>query len=129
MTRILQVPASRVQARQTRRIRDSKIDIGWFASQSDYPIEHPPELAKDSLLELNDIFLHSWRTKHQAWRCTALRPIVWTPLVETETIVVPGDHRLRQFVITNNGKPSYIVPNSLARRYRDKADAITNTTS
>lgn len=34
----------------------------------------------------------------------------------------PGDDKVRQFVITEGGKPSFVVPPSYARRYKEKGE-------
>lgn len=116
-----QVPESLVRARQTRRIRDTTIELAWFSSASDKPIQLPPSLSVGTGISVNDIYIHTCGSSQQAWRCQATEPeVTWISLSEMDTLTWPGDHKLRQFIITEGGKPSLVVPGSVARRYKDK---------
>ena len=128
LTRLLrlQIHADSVRPRQTRRIRETQIDLSWFAAASNNPIDYPPPLPRDMGVQLEDIFIHSWRGNYQAWRCTRVNPEVWTSVAMMDTLIRAGDDRPRQFVITDGGRPSLVVPGSVQRRYAEKARTVKN---
>lgn len=74
-------------------------------------------------METGDFYVHSWGEQHQTWRCAridAKADTTWVEVKEMEVLDL-GDNKLRQYVVTDGGKPSLVVPGSIDRRYKDKA--------
>ena len=97
-------------------LRGTKFTVSYYTAVGTEPIDYPPDGLHD--LNLEDIFVYSYRTEYQAWRYTDAHPSPkWEPLFHKQYYEIPGLGR-RAFVFnTQNGRPSYVVASTLQRGY------------
>ena len=97
--------------------------ITWFEGAGNSAIRHPPLLPKSSGIEPFDLFLHRIPAKGdvQAWRWEPQndKVLAWKHLTIGKELTVPGLNKPRIFVLTEQGKPSFVTPGTIERRYNN----------
>ena len=97
--------------------------ITWFEGAGNSAIRQPPLLPKASGIEPFDLFLHRIPAKGdvQAWRWEPQndKVLAWKLLTIGQEIKVPGLNKPRIFVLTEQGKPSFVTPGTIERRYNN----------
>ena len=99
--------------------------IAWFEGAGNTPIREPPLLPPTSGIEPFDLFLHRIPAKGdvQAWRWEPQSSdsidMTWRKLTIGKELKVPGLNQPRIFVLTEQGKPSFVTPGTIERRYNN----------
>ena len=97
--------------------------IAWFEGAGHSRISQPPILPKESGIQPFDLFLHRIFATDgvQAWRWEPENEeeFVWRLLTIGKELHVPGLNKPRIFVLTEQGKPSFVTPGTIERRYNN----------
>lgn len=105
-----------VEERKLRKIRDTNIVLAWFASRSTFKIRQPPPLPA---VREHDLFIHTYApNQHQIWRLRTTQPPQWETIVEGASSLGPGVAENRVFIVTKQGQPAWVLPETVGRLYK-----------
>ncbi|KAI0069600.1 hypothetical protein K474DRAFT_1714087 [Panus rudis PR-1116 ss-1] len=103
--------------RQSHKMRMSS-RVWWFDAKGIEPIAKPPKFPGNSNLQDYDLYIHRVLDDIQIWRYEPGEGGKrWVPLKHGESVEVPGVVGPRTFVMTPNGKPSYVSIGTVAKNY------------
>lgn len=103
-------------------MRGQELYIAWFESTGSSTISEPPTLTSSAGIESFDLFIHRVPVTGavQIWRWEPRDDaLLWKPVALGKELKVPGLKRPRILVITEHGKPSYVTPGTVERKYNN----------
>ena len=113
-------------------MRGMDIHIAWFEGVGSVSIQEPPTNPPPADVEPYDLFIHRvpLLDEVQVWRWECQDTVLsWKLLTLGKEVMVPGLKRPRILVLTDQGKPSYVTPGTVDRRYNHPAPSDDDSVS